>query len=236
MTEAGWRPGLGDNDFLGWSITCIYFAAAGLCAWAANAEHTAGFKQRAGTRPVFWFMVAGLLVCLGFNKQLDLQEWVAATGKQLAASGAFGLSKGALIGGFLGILATVALVVGGVTARYIGRVWREYLMAFVGLAYLGSFVLVRAGSRLPGLDQINHRHLWSMHLILELGSLVMIGVGAARALGRQRGKIRIAEQNMIVELSIAAGRGIRVTPGVRPAFIFSDIEIGGGDERAREAA
>src|SRR3954471_19357074 len=83
MTSQGWRPGIGDNDFLGWTITAIYFAAAGLCLWAASAERAQAWRMRVGNRPLFWFAVAGLLVALGFNKQLDFQEWVAATGKEL---------------------------------------------------------------------------------------------------------------------------------------------------------
>ena len=68
---------------------------------------------------------------------------------------------------------------------YIGRHWRLYLLAFVGLMYLGVFIVLRAADSLPVLDEINRRYYESIHLLLELCGVLMIGASAARAVYRE---------------------------------------------------
>jgi hypothetical protein len=68
---------------------------------------------------------------------------------------------------------------------YIGRQWRLYLLAFVGLLYLGVFIVLRAADSLPVLGEINQRYYESIHLFLELGGVLMIGASAARAVYRE---------------------------------------------------
>lgn len=38
LSSDGWRPGFGDNDLLGWSITAAYFVVALLCGAAFRDE------------------------------------------------------------------------------------------------------------------------------------------------------------------------------------------------------
>jgi hypothetical protein len=162
----------GDNDLLGWMITLAYFIVALLCAAAFRDEARSYRVVKRLQRPAFWIVLTTLLVLLGFNKQLDLQTLVIRST----------LSTKVLT------LLTLALVGAGTALAmllYIGRQWRLYLLAFIGLVYLGVFIILRAADSLPILADINRKYYESIHLILELGGILMIGTSAARAVYRE---------------------------------------------------
>lgn len=237
MTPAGWRPGVGDPDFLGWAITVTYVLVAGLCAWAYRAERQGGSLRRrhlATGRPALWLALAGVLVFFGLNKQFDFQELIVATGKDVVASAGLAGHKTAVVAGFVAVMGLAGAAAATLMLAYVGRLWRRYLLAFVGAAYLGTFVVARAASHLPVLDRINHRYLDAMHLVLELGSLIIIGVCAARALGFQRDRQRAARQDEL----IASGGGIRVVAALRPVMRLRAAAdtAARAAERARRAA
>src|SRR6185295_16494460 len=79
-----WRPGIGDPDPLGWTITVAYFIACGLCVWAGVRERQAAGRAREVLVWKFWFILAGILLFLGFNKQLDLQSLLTQAGRDFA--------------------------------------------------------------------------------------------------------------------------------------------------------
>src|SRR4051812_17166105 len=86
MTQSGWKPGFGDNDWLGWTIPAAYFVVALLCVAAFRDEARSFRVVRRLQRPAFWLILTALLVLLGINKQLDLQTWVQSTGDHLVQS------------------------------------------------------------------------------------------------------------------------------------------------------
>jgi uncharacterized membrane protein YhaH (DUF805 family) len=166
-------------------ITLAYFLAALLC--------TAAFRDEARSyrfigrlqRPAFWLVLTALLVLLGFNTQLDLQTLVMSTGDELVTSARLGVHRKLLK--MLSLL-TLTLTGAAITLAmllYIGRHWRLYLLAFVGLMYLGVFIVLRAADSLPVLNEINRRYYESIHLLLELCGVLMIGASAARAVYRE---------------------------------------------------
>jgi hypothetical protein len=63
-------------------------------------------------------------------------------------------------------------------------------LAFVGLLYLGVFIVLRAADSLPILNDINQRYYESVHLALELPGVLMIGVSAARAVYRETARFK----------------------------------------------
>src|SRR4051812_28194527 len=73
-----WRPGIGDPTFIGWFTVFAYLGAAYLC-WRAAANSLTGQKVR-----LFWIALAGTLLALGINKQLDLQTELTFIGKDFA--------------------------------------------------------------------------------------------------------------------------------------------------------
>src|SRR3954454_1780330 len=77
----------GDLTFIGWTITFAYFICAGLCFWAGRKEKEQALgRARRWHAPVFWFALCGVLVALGFNKQLDLQSDLTEIGRNMARS------------------------------------------------------------------------------------------------------------------------------------------------------
>ena len=199
MTENGWRPGFGDNDLEGWTITIGYFVAAALCVLAWRGERALARRDALAARPRVWAALAGLLVVLGVNKQLDFQHWLIFTVRDRFAAEPSLWSYRYAIGAVVGACAVVAsVVVGFVVLRHVGVALRRYALAFVGLTYLGVFIFARAGSFLPVLSRINGRYRDAMHLLLELGSLVIIGGGAARAITHLRGRERAVRQDAMV--------------------------------------
>ncbi len=195
MTQEGWRPGFGDNNLLGWAITIAYFLTALLCAAAFRDEARTYNVVRRLQRPAFWIILTALLVLLGLNKQLDLQTWIHSTGDNLVQSGGLNSRR-------LGIkilsLVTLGLTGLGISMAmllYIGRQWRLYMLAFVGLLYLGVFIVLRAADSLPILRDINHRYYEWVHLILELGGVLMIAASAARAVYRETRRFKARPQH-----------------------------------------
>jgi hypothetical protein len=184
-TPSGWEPGFGDNDLLGWSITIAYFLVALLCTAAFRDEARSYRVIRRLQRPTFWIVITALMVLLGFNKQLDLQTWVQSTGDSLVASNGLESHRGGLKILSLLTLALTGLAISMAMLLYIGRQWRLYLLAFVGLLYLGVFIVLRAADSLPIIGDINHDYYEWIHLVLELGGILMIGTSAARAVYRE---------------------------------------------------
>lgn len=172
LASAGWTPGLGDDDLLGWSITFAYFIVALLCAAASRDEARSYRVVKKLQRPTFWIVLTALLIVLGFNKQLDLQI--------LIIHSRYSIKLLSLLGLFLICTATVLAML-----LYIGRQWRLYLLAFIGLIYLAVFIVLRASDSLPILGEINRDYYESIHLLLELGGILMIGISATRAVYRE---------------------------------------------------
>jgi hypothetical protein len=172
VAAANWEPGFGDNDLLGWSITFAYFIVALLCAAASRYEALIYRVVKMLQRPALWIVLTVLLVVLGFNKQLDLQI--------LVIHSQFSIKLMSLLGLFLIGTATILAMV-----LYIGRQWRLYLLAFIGLIYLGVFIVLRASDSLPILGEIYRDYYESIHLLLELGGILMIGISATRAVYRE---------------------------------------------------
>lgn len=189
MTSRGWQPGFGDNDFLGWLITATYFIVIGLCIWALHVEFRLNRREGERQKPMFWLALSALLLLLGINKQLDIQCWVEASGNGTTAAGWKAhhpwlfRSTLLLMLGLSGVTCLMAL------KRYVERFWRRYLLALVGLLYLGTFVLLRAAHSVPILHDINRNYYDAIHIVLELGSILMIGASAARAVGREERRL-----------------------------------------------
>ena len=55
-----------------------------------------------------------------------------------------------------------------------------------------------SGSFMPLLNRLNTKHLEALHLVLELGSLVIIGIGAGQAIAYLRGRQTATRQDALV--------------------------------------
>jgi len=174
----------GDPGFVPWMTTFAYFVCAGLCFWAGRKEKERSLgRGRRWHAPVFWFTLCGLLVALGFNKQLDLQSDLTEVGRSMAKSEGWYENRRVFQAIFVFIFGcgAVAAVVGAMW--FMRDLWRRYRIAFVGIIYLCTFVIIRAASfhhidtllyHLPGAG-------WLVNTFLELGGNVIIGYAAYQA-------------------------------------------------------
>ena len=139
--------------------------------------------------PTFWFALCGVLVFLGFNKQLDLQSCFTQVGRDMAHSEGWYEGRRTVQAIFVLVMALGGLLIIVASYWYIHAVWRRYHIAFFGIVYLVTFVIIRAAS-------FHHMDIFlqstfagiAFNHILELGGILFIGYAAwnaARQLPRQ---------------------------------------------------
>jgi hypothetical protein len=206
-----WSPGIGDPNFAGWLTVVAYLFAAVLC-WLVyrrlpRSKHKGlpgkilvlapiplvlfgGRKQVAGLPMLvrvraLWLGFALSLLCLGINKQLDLQTALTEVGRILARDEGWYVVhrqvQMVFIGGVLlvgvWLLRTVALLaLGNVT---------QMRSVLAGMVFLACFVTIRAAS-FHHIDQLIGMNLAGLKVnwILELGGIGLVIHGAWTALHR----------------------------------------------------
>ncbi|MDP3194736.1 isopropylmalate isomerase [Tabrizicola sp.] len=140
---ARWSPGLGDNHPVGW-LTVLVYLAAGLAS--ARAALGCGREGAETLERRFWWVTSAILLSLAVNKQLDLQSLLTMVARCHASlAGWYGERRGfqrafiwLVAGGSIAFLGLLALLL----RRILGRIW----LALAGLAFVCSFVLIRAAS------------------------------------------------------------------------------------------
>jgi hypothetical protein len=174
-----WSPQIGDPGVVGWMTVVAYLATAALALRVAA-------RLPGGRARVFWAIVAGLMLCLAVNKQLDLQSALTAAGRCISkAQGWYDDRKGVQVRFIVWLLGAVVLglVSGLILLR---RDIPANLLALVGLVFVAGFVLIRA----VGFHHVDAFLGSSVHdvrvnWILEWTGLVLISVNAL-FLGRRR--------------------------------------------------
>jgi hypothetical protein len=174
----------GDPNPIGWTITVAYFVVAGLCFWAGRREKEQSLgRARQWHAPVFWFTLCGLMVALGFNKQLDLQSDLTEVGRSVARSEGWYENRRIVQAIFVFLFACGAIAAVAAAAWFMRDLWRRYRLAFIGIIYLCTFVIIRAASfhhidtllyHLPGAQY------W-VNTFLELGGNAILGYAAYQA-------------------------------------------------------
>jgi hypothetical protein len=184
-----WRPGIGDPTFMGWLTVAGYLIAAGFCcACAWRAERVSPADQLRQHR-AFWWGLAVFMLLMGINKQLDLQSWFTAVGKQLAQTQGWYSQRRTFQMWFtvgIAILGLMLLMWLGWTFR---RLWRQYGLALFGIVFLVTFIIIRAASfhhveEFLGWQPAGFRMNW----VLEIGSITCIGTSALISILRRARK------------------------------------------------
>ena len=179
VVDGKWRPGIGDPSMFGWITVGGYLIATLLCFRAGLADRKllkAGSKDSA---PFFWFAMAGVLLLLSINKQLDLQTLLTEQMREIARQRGWLAYRQQLKHWFILTLTLVAIAVLTSmiwsTRRAVKRVW----LAIVGATFLMVFILVRASS-------FHHVDRWlglpvgaaNLNIVLELGGICSIAIAA----------------------------------------------------------
>ena len=184
-----WRE-FGDNDVLGWATTGAYFLVAALCFRAAGrlrrgppeaatqGPSPAG-PPRATARD--WAIIGAGILLLGLNKQLDLQILARDTGIALVRALGFDAQRRWV--GRLMFLALSAVILAALAkaARHLRAARRGHNLTLWGLGMLACFLVVRAAGYQPYLRQLNLRFKDVIHVVFELGGLLLVGMSAWRA-------------------------------------------------------
>ena len=177
-----WRPQIGDPTFMGWFTVAAYF----LCAIVA---FSATFFIRREERKafLFWGMIAFIMILLGINKQLDLQSLFTEIGRQVAKKQGWMEERRIVqfwfIVGF-GATAITGFILFTVVMR---NVFRRFRLAFIGLFFLVSFIIIRAAS-FHHFDEAIHFRIFNtkMNWILELGGIFWVTLAGIKEIIRKR--------------------------------------------------
>src|SRR5215510_2061694 len=78
LNQMSWSPGIGDPTIGGWTTVGLYFVAAVNC-WVTKRSL---FRDTSEWR--VWLLLSLSFICLGINKQLDLQSALTDIGRLLA--------------------------------------------------------------------------------------------------------------------------------------------------------
>lgn len=162
---------------MGWVTVAFYLLAAWLC-WKASCA-ARSHNNRPDNNGRLWIYIALLLLFLGINKQLDLQSALTEAGRILAHANGWYEQRHLVQRVFIGsitVLGVTIFIVGVYAAR---KEFREMLLALLGVAWLITFVLIRAASfhhvdRFIGLELGSLKMNW----LLELGGIALILIGA----------------------------------------------------------
>ena len=137
-----WRPQIGDPSFMGW-LTVAAYALAAFTAWLA-ARRAGRAPGLAGGSRGMWLLVTALMVFLCLNKQLDLQSLFTDIGRAISWKQGWYQQRREFQKWFVrGVLAASFCTTAFLVFRYRGF-WRKHFLLSTGLAFLLSFIVIRA--------------------------------------------------------------------------------------------
>ncbi|HEV8608387.1 MAG TPA: hypothetical protein VGQ99_23845 [Tepidisphaeraceae bacterium] len=147
-----------------------------------NSNRKSQIANRKSLLPSFWFTLCAVLVLLGINKQLDLQSCLTQIGRDLSKSEGWYENRRAVQAIFVLLISLLGLATIAATYWYIHSAWRRYRLAFFGIVYLVTFVIIRATS-FHHIDIFLQSTLGGIYFnhILELGGILFIAYAAWRA-------------------------------------------------------
>jgi hypothetical protein len=171
FSQLSWSRGIGDPTIGGWITVALYFVAAANC-WATKRTLFRNTSERR-----VWLLLALSFLCLGINKQLDLQSALTDIGRLLAHQQNWYDQRQTVQVVFIvavGVVSVIALLTLLVWAR---RSPAPTMLALVGTSLVLGYVLIRAASfhhidRLIGETVLGFRWNW----IIEMGGISIVVV------------------------------------------------------------
>ncbi len=196
LSQIYWRPRIGDASFMGWLTVAAYGLTAVLCLMAAlrQGPGSGGSKGAGGagegngearSQRRLWLGMSAVMFLLGINKQLDLQSLLTNIGRIVANRGGWYDQRRTIQFWFvvavgLASVAAFVFLVRKTRSIFRGRIW-----LLLGLSMLLLFVVMRAASFHHVGEFLEKRVLGlKMNWLLELGSIALVAVSAARVRGQ----------------------------------------------------
>ena len=167
-----WSPQIGDPTVAGW-VTVMAYAVCAVLSFM-TLRRVQDSRER-----IFWGLAALAMLCLGVNKQLDLQSMLTAAGRCLSQiQGWYEERRAFQLEFIIGLLMLAGLLLTLAVWLMRGRMRRNGL-AVLGLAFVAAFVAVRAVGfhhvdALIGTRVLDIRY----NVLFELSGLVLIAVNA----------------------------------------------------------
>ncbi|MHC4789687.1 MAG: 3-oxoacyl-[acyl-carrier-protein] synthase III C-terminal domain-containing protein [Planctomycetota bacterium] len=188
MVAGRWRPGIGGPRLLAWLAVAAHIVGAVLC-WRAGVGER-GLRRVGQSRRLVavWFAMAGLLLLLGINRQLDLQSLLTRQARLFVKEQGWYAHKEQLQRGFIAAVALGGAFLLACLMWASRRGGRGIGIALVGSTFLIVFVVIRAASS-------HHVDRWlglrlgvvSLNQALELGGILCVTLGAWLSRPRRRG-------------------------------------------------
>jgi len=165
-----WRPTIGDPTIMGWFTVASYF----LCALMAL---SLAYRDRSDDRKSFsfWLVIGMIMILLGINKQLDLQSLLTEIGRQIARAQGWMDQRRVVQLVFIVIFTSASMTAFvWLTAKF-RDVLKRFLLAFSGLFFLLSFIIIRAASFHHVEEMLDFRLVGvRMNWIFELTGIYLI--------------------------------------------------------------
>jgi hypothetical protein len=175
-----WSPGMGDPSVGGWITVALYAWAAWTCLQVLQHERRQRFFLSSNERVIWRLLLVGM-IALGINKQLDLQSAFTELARLHAHEHGWYSNRRQFQQAFVAAVPILGLT--ALTALCV-LAWHapaQTLWSCMGAAGLAVFVAIRAAS-FHHVDEMLNWHLAGLRFnwIIEMGSLVVIGLGARK--------------------------------------------------------
>ena len=175
-----WSPHIGDPSPMGWSITLCYFYTAFIIVYMLRKLRRINPERRT-TYIHFWSIVLTFYLLLGFNKQLDLQTFITATGRCMARTEGWYADRRNVQLTMLLAGTAIGSSLLYVFVYYFRSLTSRCSLAFIGLGISALFVFLRAVS-FHHVDQIFALTFMDLkiHAILEFTGIALVAINALR--------------------------------------------------------
>src|SRR6218665_85264 len=138
--DGRWTPGIGDPTVMGWVTVVAYLGATVLCALCAMQESRRDGGTTKISRATIWWVLTGIMLFLGINKQLDLQTWMTEIGRDMAHAQGWYEQRAKVQVAFIAVLGAGALLVMLWLVLAFRKASAEARLGLAGLAFLATFV------------------------------------------------------------------------------------------------
>jgi hypothetical protein len=139
----GWQFSIGDPTAIGWGVCGLYVLAAILALRVQRAAAMAANHQ--GRERLLWGLIAGLMIIIALNKQLDFQTLILTAGRCLAKEQGWYEDRRLVQRDFILALTTLATLTGLALIWLLRGIVRHNLTALLGLCVLAGFIVIKGG-------------------------------------------------------------------------------------------